>query len=279
MSPGNTVEEMEKRLGAMLLEGGSLISLDNLSFDLKSDTLCQILSQPIVKVRILGQSIVPECEWRGTIMATGNNIRVLGDLVRRTLVCNLDAKVERPEMREFAFDPIARVHSDRGAYIAAAITIARAYRATGRATTNVRPLGGYAAWSTLVREPLLWLGEHDPVASQEAARAIDPERVAAHELVQRWERCIGCDKTVSVRDIIDLVNETKAHSDKLRLPKFRSLLVEHAGTAKGDGIDPVRLGKWLQTHHGRVYGALRIDLIPHRGKANQYMLRQIADQD
>ena len=125
---------MEKRLGAILLEGGTIVSLDNLSFDLESDLLCQVLTQQSSKTRILGQSSVPECEWRGTIFATGNNIRVVGDLVRRTLTCNLDAKVERPELREFSFDPIARCIADRAAYIAAAITIARAYRAFGDAS-------------------------------------------------------------------------------------------------------------------------------------------------
>lgn len=132
MAAGGSIGELEKRLGAILLEGGTVISLDNLSFDLDSEVLCQILTQPIVKTRILGQSVVPECEWRGTLLATGNNVRVVGDLVRRALTCNLDAGVERPEQREFEFDPIARVYADRGTYIAAAITIARAYRAYGR---------------------------------------------------------------------------------------------------------------------------------------------------
>ena len=274
ISPGKTAEEMEKRLDAILLEGGCVISLDNLSFDLESDVLCTILSQMTVKVRRLGISEVPECEWRGTIFGTGNNIRVVGDLVRRTLTCNLDAKVERPELREFAFDPIARVHANREAYIAAAITIARAYRVAGRDASNVRPLAGYAAWSAAVREPLLWLDEHDPVQSMEAARTADPMRAAAYELVGHWQERFGIGRAVSVRDIITTANQTKDHSDAYRYPQFRALLVEHAGTPRGDEIDPNRLGTWLRRQHGRVYGAIRIDLVQHRGAANQYVLRQ-----
>jgi putative DNA primase/helicase len=275
ITAGKTAEEMEKRLGAILLEGGTIISLDNISFDLESDLLCQILTQPIVKTRVLGKSVVPECEWRGTILATGNNVRVVGDLVRRTLSCNLDAKVERPELREFPFDPIARVHADRGAYIAAAITIARAYRAAGRAATNVRPLAGYAAWSAMVREPLLWLGEHDPVASMDTARAADPGRAAAYKLVTRWQSRIGVGKAISVRGMIEIANERKEHSMQLRFPKFRGLLLEHSGTHKGDEIDPKRLGKWLHKQHGRVYGGYRIDLVVHKGKPNDYVLSEV----
>jgi putative DNA primase/helicase len=275
ITAGKTADEMEKRLGAILLEGGTLVSLDNLSFDLESDLLCQILTQPIVKTRILGQSTVPECEWRGTLFGTGNNIRVVGDLVRRTLTCNLDARVERPELREFAFDPIARVHADRGRYIAAAITIARAYRNAGETPAGTRPLGGYAAWSAAVREPLLWLGECDPVTSMETARAADPERAAAYELVMRWEKRIGVGKVVSVRDVMAIANETKDRSMKHRYPKFRALLLEHAGIRKGDEIDPVRLGKWLHRLHGRVYGELRIDQVVHRGRPNEYVLVEV----
>jgi putative DNA primase/helicase len=275
MSPGSTSEEMEKRLGAVLLEGGSVVSLDNLSFDLDSDLLCQILTRKTVKVRRLGVSEVPECEWRGTIFATGNNVRVRGDLVRRTLTCNLDAKVERPELRKFRFDPIARVHSGREDYIAAAITIVRAYRAVGRDAVDVRPLGGYAAWSAAVREPLLWLGEHDPVKSMDAARAADPMRAAAYQLVEDWQALFGIDKVVSVRDIIDTANRTREPG----VPGFRALLLEHAGTQRGDEIVRNRLGTWLRQQHGKVYAGLRIDLVQHKGAANEYVLRQIDDHE
>jgi putative DNA primase/helicase len=279
ISPGETSEETEKRLGAILLEGGAIISLDNMASDLESALLCQILTQHTVKVRRLGVSEVPECEWRGTIFATGNNVRVLGDLIRRALTCNLDAKMERPELREFAFNPIARVLGDREAYIAAAITIARAYRAVGRAASNAKPLAGYAAWSATVREPLLWLGEHDPVQSMEAARTADPNRAAAYELVSRWKQRFGLDRAVSVREVINTANRTKEHSDAFRFPLFRQLLVDHAGTPRADGIDPNRLGIWLRQQHGRVYAGFRLDLVQHRGAANKYALHQIADQD
>jgi putative DNA primase/helicase len=270
LTAGKNNDELEKRLGGVILEGGSMVSLDNLSFDLESDLLCQVLTQRIVKVRVLGKSEVPECEWRGTIFGTGNNVRVLGDLVRRTLTCRLDAKVERPEFRNFTFDAIERVRHDRETYIGAAITIARAYRA-GREAPNVRPLAGYGDWSAAVREPLLWLGIHDPVKSMEAARVADPARSAAYQLVHYWKARIGINKPASVRDIISVANQMK-DSVAYRYPKFRALLLEHAGTGKRDEVDPVRLGKWLHGQSGRVCGRLRIDQIIHKGRPNEYVL-------
>ena len=62
-----------------------------------------------------------------------------------------------------------------------------------------------------------------------------------------------------------------------RFPKFRAFLLEHAGTMKGDQIDPVRLGKWLDKEQGRVYGNLRIDVVRHKGRGNEYVLRKIEE--
>jgi putative DNA primase/helicase len=131
---------MEKRLGALVLEGVPMISLDNCSGDIGGDLLCQITERRLIRVRILGKSEAPECEWRGVAFATGNNITFRGDMTRRGLIANLDAKVERPELREFGFDPLERVLADRGSYIAAAITIARAYIAAGSPKVS-GPLG------------------------------------------------------------------------------------------------------------------------------------------
>ena len=93
----------------------------------------------------------------------------------------LDARVERPELREFEFDPIDRVVQNRGACVAACLTIAGAYRAAG-APKLCRPLGSYGEWSDAVRAPLIWLGEADPVDSMETAREEAPELAAILEL-------------------------------------------------------------------------------------------------
>lgn len=185
--------------------------------------------------------------------------------------------VDRPELRAFEFDPIKRVLENRGAYIAAAFTIARAYLASTSKVTSVPALVGFDAWSKIVREPLIWLGEADPVSSMEAARAADPERAAAHELIRRWRKRIGVGVPVSAGAIIAIANETKGASE-YRFPQFRALLLEHAG-GKADQIDPARLGIWLRKQEGRVYGDLRIDIVRHKGRGNEYVLNEIKVDD
>jgi putative DNA primase/helicase len=141
-------EEAEKRLGALILESVQIISVDNCIYDLGGAMLCQMVERPIIRTRILGKSETPECEWRGTLFANGNNIGVIGDMTRRTIECNLDPGLERPELRKHSFDPIERVMANRGAYVASALTIALAYRGSGGAqrATLSPVMGSGRAW-------------------------------------------------------------------------------------------------------------------------------------
>jgi hypothetical protein len=149
----------------------------------------------------------------------------------------------------------------------AAITIARAYAAASKPVA-VEPLAGFDDWSKTVREPLVWLGQQDPAKSMEHARQADPSRIAAHELVSLWATCIGVDRNVTAKAVIEIADRDKDHK------RFRALLIEQAGSQKGDGIDPVRLGRLLQKENGRVYDNLRIELQPRKGSANRYVLRK-----
>ncbi len=206
ISNSRSVEEMEKRLGALVLEGVQIISLDNCSNNIGGDLLCQITERPLIRIRILGKSEVPECEWRGTLLGTGNNITLFGDMTRRGLISNLDPKTERPELRTFAFDPIERVLEDRGAYIAACLTIARGYIAAG-APKVCDPLGSYGGWSKMVRSPLVWLGKADPVRSMDRAREEDPARIAVNTLIDIWRMHLQPNVSYTAADLTARANE------------------------------------------------------------------------
>lgn len=100
--------EMEKRLIAILLRGGSLVNIDNVSGPLTGDFLSAMLTAPTVSGRVLGESRVVELDTRTMVLATGNNLAPRGDLVRRVVVCRLDAGSEEPDKRQFDFDPKPR---------------------------------------------------------------------------------------------------------------------------------------------------------------------------
>jgi hypothetical protein len=194
-------EETEKRLGAVLLSGASMISIDNCVRDLGGELLCQLTERSLVKIRVLGRSEMPECECHTTVFATGNNILFKGDMVRRDLTCNLDALDERPELRTFRHDPLRHALDERAAYIAAALTITRAYLAAGSPQV-CGALGSYPEWSRMVRSPLVWLGEPEPVESMESARDEDPELGDIRELFELWPDYLGLDERYTTGRII-----------------------------------------------------------------------------
>lgn len=205
ISAGGSVEETEKRLGAALMKGQSLISIDNLNGELEGEALCQLIERPVVELRVLGQSKNVTIETRRFITANGNNIRVVEDVARRTVLVMLDANMERPELRQFKDRPFDAVLADRGKYIAAVLTIARAYIVAGY--PNIAPvLASFEDWSRLVRSSLMWLGRADPVDTMEAARADDPQLEALRAVVVAWKRVVG--------DVPVLTKELKAHAER-----------------------------------------------------------------
>ena len=242
ITAGKTEEETEKRLGSVLLSGSSIVSLDNCLHDLDGQLLCQVTERPLVKIRILGRSEMPECECHTTVFATGNNISFKGDMVRRGLTCNLDTLNERPELRSFERNPLRQVMSDRRRYVAAALTIIRAYLAAGSPTV-CGSIGSYSGWSVMVRSPLIWLGQPDPVGSMESSREEDPELADIRELFTLWNDYLDVDQRYPTNRIIEIACQPLSPNDFNRQP-FKELLFRVAGDRQG-AVSPKRLGWWF----------------------------------
>jgi putative DNA primase/helicase len=64
ITASKSAEETEKRIGSVLLSGIPIDSLDNCMHDLGGELLCQLTERPVIKIRILGRSEMPECECR-----------------------------------------------------------------------------------------------------------------------------------------------------------------------------------------------------------------------
>jgi hypothetical protein len=275
-------EEMEKRLGAMVLEGVPIISLDNCSHDLGGDLLCQITEQRYVRIRILGKSEQPQCEYRGSVYATGNNVTYLGDMTRRGLICNLDAALERPETRTFAFDPVKRAAEQRGQYIHDILTISRAYRVAGCPKTGCSSIGSYGAWSITVREPLVWLDKADPIASMDTLREEDPARIAARRMVALSDELPS---SFTIAELIQRAERTEAKGSaypqtyEYAHPELRELLIQQAGNFKGV-IDSRKLSRWLSSIRGQIHDGFRLVLVKEsKGHGNRYGIETVGRDD
>jgi putative DNA primase/helicase len=254
---GKTEEETEKRLGGLLMAGFPVIAIDNISSGLGGDLLCQVIERPIIRIRPLGKSEIIEIESRATVYANGNNLVVEGDMTRRTLLSKLDAKVERPEERTFKFDPVARVLSRRGDYIAAALTVVRAYM-QHRQPGKLSPLQSFGAWSDNVRSALVWLGKADPAESIKEVRASDPVLATLAAALEAWQNVFPRPskegEQASLGETAQEVAAELASFDPTTDDGKNRLALRNAlfPVANVHGvIDSGRLGRWLRKSKGR----------------------------
>jgi putative DNA primase/helicase len=197
---GKTEDETEKRISGCMLQGDPIIVLDNVNGTLEGDALCQCIERPLVKFRTLGESKMTEIENKVTIFATGNRIELPDDMRRRSILCTLDAEMERPELRQFTFDPVAEVLDNRGSYIADALTIVRAYKLAGMPDCLPR-LASFHEWSDMVRSAIVWCGFEDPLKSMEKVRENDTRREALSDFVNEWLKSVM--RPVTAKDLYD----------------------------------------------------------------------------
>ena len=257
IAQGKTEEEMEKRLGSLFRAGDQMISIDNCEAPLGGEFLCQVLTQTAVRVRILGLSEAPEFSTRTFVTATGNGLSVIGDMTRRALISQLDPRVERPELREFDFEPVTKALADRARYVAAALVVLLAYRAAG-SPAMVSPLGSFEEWSDLVRSALVWLCRADPVGTMERTRASDPRLEELSSVLTQWRKVVGTDRISTSRLVERATKRTETYGGvEFINPDFRDALLAVAG--HGGAINTRRLGRWLASHAKRIVGGCWIE--------------------
>jgi hypothetical protein len=235
-------EETEKKIVAKALSGYPIINIDNLNGGLRGDALSQLIERPICDFRVFGKLEDRRVMNRACVFFNGNNVHVAGDLTRRCLLASLDAKMERPETRKFKTDPVETVLTDRGRYIAACLTIVRAFIIAGRPGAEQMP--SFDMWSQSIRGALTWLGEPDPVNTMEVVREEDPDRLQLIMMIDamRDAEVFGIGKAVSARALVAKAKDASA-----------TALIEALGTFEQRGeVNLRRLGMWLARMKGRI---------------------------
>jgi len=206
---GASGDELDKRVTAALLSPAQTMCLDNITGVLESDILCQaISSESEIRLRPLGRSEMISVTPASAIYATGNNVRVSGDLLRRTIPIRLSPAEERPELRQFSGSPLRHALDNRPQYLANIMTIVLAYIAAGKPGVLPR-LAGFDNWSDLVRSSLCWLTGVDICDSMEALRAEDPARDEFSATIRALKDVFGVE-SFTVADIAAAMHTSQA---------------------------------------------------------------------
>lgn len=246
-------EEMRKRLFAILKAGDSVALLDNVETVLQGETLCSMLTSEAISDRPLHQSAMETYSTALTLLATGNNLTVKGDLVSRTLMCRIDPGVEHPENRDFNFDPLKLVQANRFDHVRAALTILRAFHVAGRPAHRQPVYGRFEQWDGLIRGGLLWVGMADPCATRDAVQAEDEVTGDLEAVMAGWAEKYQ-DREVSASQVAAEMNPAAQDHP------FRQALLAVARVQEGQNvfIGTKRLGKWLAKSRDRIVKNRRI---------------------
>ena len=244
-------EECRKLLHARLMRAPATIEFDNLVRDLvPHPSLCSALSEGFVEQRILGTSTTSRVDTRAVFLSSGNNVRPIQDMIRRTIDICLDPVCETLPRGTFRRPHLVEsVLRERGHYVSAALTIVCAWILAGRPRAACNALAGFGHWSDFCRQPLLWLGCEDPVPAPSEAMNDDPDRELLARLHAAWEAKFGGAPT-RVRDAVAHASEYHNRGGELM-----DVLQEIAG--EFGVINRGRLGKWIARHERQIVDGRR----------------------
>lgn len=257
---GNHDDEARKRLFAALRDGSRVLLWDNVREPLGNAALDAFLTAPTFTDRILGVSQMATLPNRALFIATGNNLRLVGDTCRRILPARLDARIEKPYAREFDFCPLDAVLSRREEFVTAALTIIRAWIAAGRLRHGKGRTASFEAWDDLVRQAVCWIATWDnrfadPLTATERAFAHDPETAKLAALLSAWDAVIGTRPVTTAKLIEESRPDEFAPADDAR-PALHDALAEIAedrGT-----LNRRVLGRWIERNVERRHDGLRL---------------------
>jgi hypothetical protein len=183
--------ELRKVITSGVRAGKTILHLDNLPSGepFGNAALDSALTCSVWEDRLLGQNLTVAYPHEIVWAASGNNVTIKADAMRRIVRIRLESPRATPEDRaDFAYpDLLGHVRANRGKYVAAALTIVAAYLRAGRPAVSLPAVGSFTGWTQIVRSALVWAGQPDPWATNLAAREeLDTEQGELGALIAAW---------------------------------------------------------------------------------------------
>lgn len=258
--------EQKKTILGILMTAPTGILFDNVIGAIKpTGAFCVASTSGEFTTRVLGGNAIGTVANRAVWVLTGNNVRLVGDTVRRVLAVTLDSP-ENPERRRFAFDPVRVLERSAADFRLDLLDLIHTWAEAGHPGRDT--LSGFASfdqWSQIVRPVCIWLGMVDPLNVLDASQEADPQQEALELMMEAWDARFG-DSEVFLKDL------TAA-----------PFIGEHAGlwreaetlvcTYKGQ-LDPSRLSYWLRENKGKKYNG-REFIGLKRGPRTAWKLRKL----
>jgi len=186
-------EEREKRIIAALIQGDTLLHLDNLPHWIDSQSLSSLLTSHILGGRILGFSRTVKLRNNLTVVGTGNNVQASGEVAKRIVPVMIEPTSAHPETRSDFQHPDIRayVRERRRVVIECLLGLIENWLAAGRPAHPNR-LGGFENWSEIVGGILKVNGLNDWRTNEaDWRRQADPKGAEMEAFVDLWHGQFG----------------------------------------------------------------------------------------
>jgi hypothetical protein len=269
-------DEWRKKITSILLGGPTFVLLDNIpdNTTIDSANLAAMLTTPVWSDRLLGKTEHLDLPVRSVWVATGNNLRVTGDMPRRCYTVKLDANVERPWERTGWRHPdlIGYAREHRGELLAAAFTVVRAWYAAGCPKARVRTFGSFQAWADTVGSVLAHAGIEGFLENLDQTRSVQDEDTRQWQaFFTAWWEVFGTQGVTSD----DLCQRIVAHNTIPDASLPDALVVNRD---RGEGSLKRSLGRNLARLTGRIFDGRKLSDAGTKGhtKVRSWRLEAVA---
>ena len=241
-------EEWAKVITVTIIKGQTVMVIDNVEEKLQSSSLSTLLTSLTWRGRILGRSDDIVMPNHVTVIATGNNIRLGGDLPRRCIWIRMDAMMSRPWLRDIKSFKHPRliewVSGQRGALLAAILTVARAWVVAGMPEApNRLMLGGYENYSRVIGDILAYIGVRGFLTNLNIMYdETDTETPQWAAFLETWYDTVG-EISLTAADLVNHLNHN---------PELRASLPDVIADIEARNYS-VRLGQQLGKRNGVRY--------------------------
>lgn len=259
-SLSNVDEETRKQISSLLARGEPSTLIDNVRSGgpIGSAAFDALLTSDVWVDRNLGKIATIVLPARTVWFATGNNIRFVGDLPRRTLRIRLESPLEDPENRSgFKHGEgdalLVHVARHRRRLVTQALIVLRAHAAAGYPECG-RSWGSYEEWSKRIASAIRWIGLPNPLEARATEdESADEDRLHISALMGAM-RSIA--RPLTAREIIGELYPSDRFDHDTRPDLFPTFApardaIEATTGARGTP-DVSRLGRFLKRIAGRV---------------------------
>lgn len=251
--PRASDEELRKQVTSILMDQASpVVNFDNLATGstIESPVLASLITDIVWKDRLLGGNTTVALPNDKMWLATGNNLKVNTDFSQRTIMIQLDAGTEQPELRpaegfclgdleQWLLNPV-----NRALLVRSLLILIRDWASAGMPRTD-DAMRSFTPWAQAIGGLLAHHGINDFNGNRDVIHEADEDKQQDALFLQKWTELVT-DEWISASDLIT----KQMLMEQARYSNYGGVAMDPwQGSfplrSNGRPFSAIGLGKWL----------------------------------